>query len=68
MPDESENDAMINAYNVWASVHGIVGILRRNRNGLGEKSKCSDMSLTKGGDKMARRAAPGGRVAFPWPF
>jgi len=29
MPDESENDVMINAYNVWASVHGIVGILRR---------------------------------------
>ena len=30
MPDESENDVMIKAYNVWASVHGIVGILRRS--------------------------------------
>ena len=29
MPDESENDLMIKAYNVWASGHGIVGILRR---------------------------------------
>ena len=29
MPDESDNDIMIKAYNVWASVHGIVGILRR---------------------------------------
>ena len=24
MPDESDNDIMIKAYNVWASVHGIV--------------------------------------------
>ena len=31
MPDESENDVMIKAYNVWASVHGIVGILRRSK-------------------------------------
>ena len=30
MPDESENDVMIKAVNVWASVHGIVGILRRS--------------------------------------
>jgi len=30
MPDESENDLMIKAYNVWARVHGIVGILRRD--------------------------------------
>ena len=26
MPDESDNDIMIKAYNVWASVHGIVGL------------------------------------------
>ena len=31
MPDESESDVMIKAYNVWASVHGIVGILRRSK-------------------------------------
>ena len=31
MPDASENDVMIKAYNVWASVHGIVGILRRSK-------------------------------------
>jgi len=30
MPEDSENDVMIKAYNVWASVHGIVGILRRS--------------------------------------
>jgi hypothetical protein len=30
MPDESENAVMIKAYNVWASVHGMVGILRRS--------------------------------------
>ena len=30
MPDESRNDVMIKAYNVWASVHGMVGILRRS--------------------------------------
>ena len=31
MPDKLENDIIIKAYNVWASVHGIVGILRRSR-------------------------------------
>ena len=31
MSDESDNDVMIKAYNVWASVHGIVGILRRSK-------------------------------------
>ena len=31
MPDESENDVMIKAVDVWASVHGIVGILRRSK-------------------------------------
>lgn len=31
MSDESENDVIIKAYNVWASVHGIVGILRRSK-------------------------------------
>ena len=31
MSDESENDVMIKAYNIWASVHGIVGILRRQK-------------------------------------
>ena len=31
MPDESENDVMIKAYNVWASVHGLVGILRQSK-------------------------------------
>ena len=31
MPDESENDVMLKAYKVWASVHGIVGILRRSK-------------------------------------
>ena len=31
MPDESDNDIMIKAYNVWASVHGIVLILRRSK-------------------------------------
>ena len=31
MPDESDNDVMIKAYNVWASVHEIVGILRRSK-------------------------------------
>ena len=31
MTDRSDNDVMIKAYNVWASVHGIVGILRRSK-------------------------------------
>ena len=31
MPDESDNDIMIKAYNVWASVHGIVLILRQSK-------------------------------------
>ena len=31
IPDESENDIMIKANNVWASVHGIVLILRRSK-------------------------------------
>ncbi len=31
MPDESDNDIMIKAYNVWASVHGVVLILRRSK-------------------------------------
>ena len=31
MPDGSDNDVMIKAVNVWASVHGIVGILRRSK-------------------------------------
>ena len=31
MPDESDNDIMIKAYDVWASVHGIVLILRRSK-------------------------------------
>ena len=30
MTDESENDVMIKAYSIWASVHGLVGILRRS--------------------------------------
>ncbi len=29
MPNKSEKDIMIKSYNVWASVHGLVGILRR---------------------------------------
>jgi AcrR family transcriptional regulator len=31
MPDEADHDVMTKAYNVWASVHGIVGILRRSK-------------------------------------
>jgi len=31
MPDEPGNDVMLNAYNVWAAVHGIAGILRRSK-------------------------------------
>ena len=31
MPDESEKVIMITVYKVWASVHGIVGILRRSK-------------------------------------
>ena len=31
MTDKSENEVIIKAYNVWASVHGIVGILRRSK-------------------------------------
>ena len=31
MPDSSENDVMIKVYNVWASVHGVVGILRQSK-------------------------------------
>jgi len=31
MANKSENDVMIKAYNVWASVHGLVGILRRSK-------------------------------------
>ena len=31
MPNASENDVMKKVYNVWASVHGIVGILRRSK-------------------------------------
>ena len=30
MPDNSEKEIMIKAYQIWASVHGIVGILRRS--------------------------------------
>ena len=30
MPNQSEKEVMIKAYNVWASVHGLVGILRRS--------------------------------------
>ena len=30
MPNNSENEVMIKAYNIWASVHGLVGILRRS--------------------------------------
>ena len=30
-PNESEKEVMIKAYNVWASVHGLVGILRRSK-------------------------------------
>ncbi|MBT7604440.1 MAG: TetR/AcrR family transcriptional regulator [Kordiimonadaceae bacterium] len=30
MPNNSENEIMIKAYNIWASVHGLVGILRRS--------------------------------------
>ena len=38
MPDESENDVMIKAVNVWASVHGIAGILRRSK-GQGKQTE-----------------------------
>ena len=31
MPDKSEKDAITKAYNIWASVHGIVGILRQSK-------------------------------------
>ena len=37
MPN-SEKYAMIKAYNVWASVHGIVGLLRRSK-WQGEKTE-----------------------------
>ena len=30
MPNKSEKEIMIKAYNLWASVHGLVGILRRS--------------------------------------
>ncbi len=30
MPNNPENEIMIKAYNIWASVHGLVGILRRS--------------------------------------
>jgi hypothetical protein len=30
MPDASDKDVMIKAVNIWASVHGLVGILRRS--------------------------------------
>ncbi len=30
MPDNSEKEIMIKAYQIWASVHGIVGILRHS--------------------------------------
>ena len=29
-PNESEKEIMIKAYNIWASVHGLIGILRRS--------------------------------------
>ena len=29
MPDGTERDIRIKAINIWASVHGIVGLLRR---------------------------------------
>ena len=31
MPDASDKDIMIKAVNIWASVHGIVGILRQSK-------------------------------------
>jgi hypothetical protein len=31
MPDEPEKVIMITVYKVWASVHGIVGILRQSK-------------------------------------
>lgn len=30
MPDKSEKDIMIKSCNIWASVHGLVGILSRS--------------------------------------
>ena len=30
MPDASEQDIKIKAVNIWASVHGLVGILRQS--------------------------------------
>jgi hypothetical protein len=30
MPNESEKEVTIKAYKVWASVHGLFGILRRS--------------------------------------
>ena len=30
MPNASDKDVMIKAVNIWASVHGLVGILRRS--------------------------------------
>ena len=30
IPNKSQKDILMKAYNVWASVHGIVGILRRS--------------------------------------
>ena len=36
MPNASDKDVMIKAVNIWASVHGLVGILR-----------CSDLQANK---------------------
>ena len=41
MPDKSDKDAITKAYHIWASVHGIVGILRQSKL-QGKKSETLD--------------------------
>ncbi len=47
MPDASEKNLMIKAVNIWASVHGLVGLLRREglKSNINESLKWIESNL-----------------------